>query len=164
MKCVGGHDGVQHRRLDCGDGERWEAVGMGADGSKGGGMEGALCLCRVVAAAAGPHRTGHWGSPPHLLRCPSLRCGVQATAGQGSGMFPSGWEIQTQPWPPRLTAVSRGASGADGQAQCPMAHPHSCSSAQGREETCVPTDEVSGGQQLDSASRSLPALSYHLKR
>lgn len=115
MKCGGGHDGVQHRGLDCGDGERWEAVGMGADGSKGGGMEGALCLCRVVAAAAGPHRTGHWGSPPHLLRCPSLRCGVQATAGQGSGMFPSGWEIQTQPWPPRLTAVSRGASGADGQ-------------------------------------------------
>lgn len=40
MKCVGGHDGVQHRGLDCGDGERWEAVGMGADGSKGEGMEG----------------------------------------------------------------------------------------------------------------------------
>lgn len=77
---------------------------------------------------AGTHRGGQWGCPPDALLCPSLRCGVQAAPGRGSGTFPrSGWKIQNQPWPPRLTPVSREASGADGRAHCPMAHPHSCS-------------------------------------
>lgn len=46
----------------------------------------------------------------------------------------------------------------------PWFTPTAAPAAKAQEETCIHTEEVSGGQQLDSASRSIPALSYHLKR
>lgn len=97
-------------------------------GSKGAGMEGEGSRTRCAPAGwwqlwQGP--TGKDSGTLHLTLCAALLSDVGCR--QGSGVFPGGWEIQTQPWPLRLTPVSRGASGADGRAQCPTVHPPSCS-------------------------------------
>lgn len=130
---------------------------MGVVGSQGGAVESEGSRTRCPPAGGWQVPTGE---DRGLSSChAALPFAQMWGAGSRSGVCPTGWEIPNQP-----RHSEQGSFWTDGQARCPTAHPTAAPAAKAREETCVPTEEVSGGQQLDSASRSLPVLGYHLKR
>lgn len=135
------------------------------------------CPRAVVAAVAAAHGGGQRGTRSDMLAealpCSLLRRGVQAAAGQGwwslaQGQAPTAGETQNQHWP--LEVHPSGKGGIPSRCMSSALHrsapwlsPTAARAAKAREETRVPMDEVLGGQQLNSTSRSLPALSQHLK-